>query len=214
MFSNEDKERIFLNLRKIGSELGVLDDKHAIFELFKTRVNQNIHIAISTSPSGTLFRQRCRVYPSLINCCTIDWYDEWPGDALESVGKAFLQSTKLADSEEETAHLIEMLTKFLVDVHRSCQEAASRFLKELKWPCYATPSTYIECIQVFKAIFAKKQQENIKYKERLSAGVLKLDQAYELVGNMQQELVELGPKLEQKTMVSSSHRCLLLGVFF
>ena len=26
-----------------------------------------------------------RMFPSLVNCCTIDWFTEWPHDALEKV---------------------------------------------------------------------------------------------------------------------------------
>jgi dynein heavy chain len=96
MFNNEDKERILISLRKDAVHQGVSNDKHAVFELFKERVNDHIHFAVSMTPSGTLFRQRCRVYPSLIDCCAIDWYDEWPSDALEAVGNAFLQSLELA----------------------------------------------------------------------------------------------------------------------
>ena len=96
IFSNEDKERIFITLRKDAIDQGVSNDKHAVFDHFKQRVNNHIHFAISMSPSGTLFRQRCRVYPSLVNCCSIDWYDEWPADALEAVGNAFLQSVEIA----------------------------------------------------------------------------------------------------------------------
>ena len=98
MFSNEDRERVFISLRKHAKDQRLSNDKLAIFDLFKQRVNDHIHIAVSMSPSGTLFRQRCRVYPSLINCCAIDWYDEWPSDALEAVGNAFLQSIELPGS--------------------------------------------------------------------------------------------------------------------
>lgn len=97
MFNNEDKERIFISLRRDASQQGrVTNDKLAVFDLFKQRVNDHIHIAVSMTPSGTLFRQRCRVYPSLIDCCSIDWYDEWPSDALEAVGNVFLQSLEIA----------------------------------------------------------------------------------------------------------------------
>ena len=96
MFNNEDKERIFISLKKEAGQRGVPNDKLAIFDLFKQRVNEHIHLAISMTPSGTLFRQRCRVYPSLIDCCAVDWYDEWRSDALEAVGHAFLQSMELA----------------------------------------------------------------------------------------------------------------------
>ncbi|MEQ2218273.1 hypothetical protein XENOCAPTIV_000822 [Xenoophorus captivus] len=37
------------------------------------------------SPIGDAFRNRLRMFPSLINCCTIDWFHGWPSDALEMV---------------------------------------------------------------------------------------------------------------------------------
>jgi len=31
------------------------------------------------------------MFPSLVNCCTIDWFTEWPEEALLGVGKGQLQ---------------------------------------------------------------------------------------------------------------------------
>lgn len=42
------------------------------------------------SPIGEVFRARLRQFPSLVNCCTIDWFNEWPAQALESVATTFL----------------------------------------------------------------------------------------------------------------------------
>lgn len=30
-------------------------------------------------------------FPSLVNCCTIDWYTAWPPDALMAVATKFLE---------------------------------------------------------------------------------------------------------------------------
>jgi len=27
------------------------------------------------------------MFPGLVNCCTIDWFTEWPADALQEVAK-------------------------------------------------------------------------------------------------------------------------------
>jgi dynein heavy chain len=42
---------------------------------------------IAMSPLGEVFRSRIRKFPSLVNCCTIDWFSEWPEEALLGVGR-------------------------------------------------------------------------------------------------------------------------------
>ena len=49
--------------------------------------SNNLHIVLCMSPVGSAFRSRCRMFPSLVNCCTIDWFIEWPREALLSVSK-------------------------------------------------------------------------------------------------------------------------------
>ena len=46
-----------------------------------------MHCVICMSPMGSVFSDRLRRFPSLINCCTIDWYSNWPVEALDGVGK-------------------------------------------------------------------------------------------------------------------------------
>jgi dynein heavy chain len=35
------------------------------------------------------------MFPSLVNCCTIDWFFEWPEDALAAVSKKFLAKVEM-----------------------------------------------------------------------------------------------------------------------
>ena len=46
----------------------------AMYNYFIDRVKQNLHIVLAMSPIGDAFRNRLRMFPSLINCCTIDWF--------------------------------------------------------------------------------------------------------------------------------------------
>jgi dynein heavy chain len=39
--------------------------------------------------------QRLRMFPSLVNCCTIDWFTEWPEQALRSVAVHFLDPVEM-----------------------------------------------------------------------------------------------------------------------
>jgi len=41
-----------------------------------------------------------RQYPALVNCTTIDWFSEWPSDALLEVADKYLEKTEMANEEE------------------------------------------------------------------------------------------------------------------
>lgn len=45
-----------------------------VFQFFISRVREKLHIVLCMSPVGDAFRSRCRMFPSLVNCCTIDWF--------------------------------------------------------------------------------------------------------------------------------------------
>lgn len=61
-----------------------------VFNYFINRCKQNLHICLCFSPIGSTFRNRLRLYPSMINCCTVDWFDDWPKEALEIIGHKYL----------------------------------------------------------------------------------------------------------------------------
>lgn len=65
-----------------------------------------------SSPIGEVFRARLRQFPSLVNCCTIDWFNEWPAEALKSVATMFLNEIpELESSQEEIQGLVGVLVK-------------------------------------------------------------------------------------------------------
>ena len=46
----------------------------ALFNFFVDRTREMLHIVLAMSPIGDAFRNRLRKFPSLVNCCTIDWF--------------------------------------------------------------------------------------------------------------------------------------------
>lgn len=55
------------------------------------------------------------MFPSLVNCCTIDWFTEWPEDALEKVATKFLEDMDM-DDEVDLSLLICMYLANLYSV--------------------------------------------------------------------------------------------------
>lgn len=50
-----------------------LDSPSELWAFFVERTKANLHVVLCFSPIGDAFRDRLRAFPSLINCCTIDW---------------------------------------------------------------------------------------------------------------------------------------------
>lgn len=70
------------------------------------RVRANIHIVLCMSPLGEAFRTRLRMFPSIVNCCTIDWFMEWPDEVRElrfRRTRYFVRGMRLRDSVHRTS---------------------------------------------------------------------------------------------------------------
>lgn len=77
-------------LSNAATRAGILQTSEAIYTLLIERLRTNLHIILCMSPIGDAFRNRLRQYPSLINCTTIDWFQDWPKDALLEVADKYI----------------------------------------------------------------------------------------------------------------------------
>src|SRR4051812_46972056 len=71
---------------------------NTLFNKFIERTRLHLHIMLAFSPIGDGFRNYLRMFPALINCCTIDWFHAWPVDALELVARQFLDDVEIHDN--------------------------------------------------------------------------------------------------------------------
>uniref|UniRef100_A0A8C3L981 Dynein axonemal heavy chain 12 n=1 Tax=Chrysolophus pictus TaxID=9089 RepID=A0A8C3L981_CHRPC len=144
-------------------------------------------VHLDLSPIGDAFRNRLRQFPSLINCCTIDWFQPWPEDALERVANKFLETLQLTDSERQE---VVAICKYF---HTSVLSLSS----SLKRHNYVTPTSYLELIAAFRKLLTQKRDSVMKAKKKYVNGLDQLAFAESQVGEMKQELVQLQPKLEE-----------------
>ncbi|XP_030314514.1 dynein heavy chain 12, axonemal [Calypte anna] len=200
LFAADEKQEIIEGVRAVvqaankNEELSPL----ALFAFFVNFCKENLHIVVAFSPIGDAFRNRLRQFPSLVNCCTIDWFQPWPEDALERVANKFLETLELTDSERQE---VVPICKYF---HTSALSLSARFLESLGRHNYVTPTSYLELIAAFRKLLTQKRDAVMKAKKKYVNGLDKLAFAESQVGEMKQELVQLQPKLEQAKLDNAS----------
>ena len=61
-------------LRPAAKAAGAGETADALYGFLLERVRTNLHVVLCLSPVGEAFRERCRMFPGLVNCTTIDWW--------------------------------------------------------------------------------------------------------------------------------------------
>ncbi|KAK3263038.1 hypothetical protein CYMTET_28136, partial [Cymbomonas tetramitiformis] len=166
-----------------------------LYQFFVERCRTNLHIVLCISPVGEKLRGYLRMFPSLANCCTIDWYTAWPEDALLG-----LAERELADVEMDPQIRTEVVSMCKM-VHSMVRDDVSKaFFAEQRRQTYVTPMSYLELLGVFKMLLAAKRLEVTTASTRYSVGLNKLLNTADQVGSMSIELEALQPKLIQSSM--------------
>jgi dynein heavy chain len=189
----EDLDAIYYGMKPVVQDAGLQPTKANLFSAYTKRVRSNIHIVICMSPIGEVFRSRLRQFPSLVNCCTIDWFSEWPDEALHSVAKSFMgEITEIDDSA-----ILDGLVQSCVALHQSVAAKSQQFLAELSRHNYVTPTSYLELLGTFSKLLRLKINEVSTQRNRTKTGLDKLLSTSEEVAKLQLELEEMQPLLEQ-----------------
>ncbi|XP_065937642.1 dynein axonemal heavy chain 3 isoform X7 [Magallana gigas] len=193
LYDNEERLEIIEKMQQLALQQNLQMEMTPLnmYNMFIERIRRNLHVVLAFSPIGDNFRNRIRMFPSLINCCTIDWFKPWPEDALELVANKFLEDVEMSD--EVRTQTIYMCKHF----HQSVRMLSERYYETMRRRNYVTPTSYLELIKTFKSLLDHKRMEILTLKNRYIVGLEKLEFSESQVNVMQQELVELQPKLIQ-----------------
>ncbi|XP_039385914.1 dynein heavy chain 14, axonemal isoform X18 [Mauremys reevesii] len=208
LFDKEELEGIVVKLTAVAEKADYSNSREAILSFFMQRVRSKLHIVLATSPAGLNFRQLCRIYPSIVNCSTIDWYDNWPEEALLHVAKIYFSHEDICDDSE---NLTNTVAQVCVEIHKSASTTTEKYLKETKRHYYITPNSYLQFIDTFSSILQSTKKKSLFNRACFYNGLTKLLEATSLVAEMQEELLTLGPQIEQKSkeieeLVEKLHR--------
>ena len=123
------------------------------------------------SPIGDGFRNYCRMYPSLVNATTIDWFLPWPKDALAEVSQTFLSVCELPAETRMT-----LGTVFAIS-HAAVAKASAKMQRVDRRTNYVTPTNFIELVQGYVQTLAQKQESVGSSADKLRNGLHKLLEA-------------------------------------
>ncbi|CAM5127491.1 unnamed protein product [Eretmochelys imbricata] len=194
LYAPDEQDQIMTTMKPIVQDLGQQPTKANLMAAYTGLVRSNIHMVLCMSPIGEVFRARLRQFPSLVNCCTIDWFNEWPAEALQCVASSFLQ--EIPDLEA-TSEVIDGMIQVCVAIHQSVAVKCKVYLAELARHNYVTPKSYLELLSIFTALIGKKKQELNTAKKRMKSGLDKLLRTAEDVAKMQEELESARPLLAE-----------------
>ncbi|KAM9568107.1 dynein axonemal heavy chain 6-like [Salvelinus alpinus] len=196
LFDNDEIDSITVDL-KSTMESSIGENREEMYSYFIEQVHQRLHIVLALSPAGMRLRQYCWAHPALLSCCYIDWYSEWSKDALLQVANSTYINSDDFDWLGQV--LQNKVARVCVDIHYSSTQMAAQYLQEMRRPYYIVPSTFIEYIDTFTKMCRSEGSKLHNVRDRFSNGLSILSEATSLVTVMQDELLALGPQIEEKS---------------
>ncbi|KAK2581073.1 hypothetical protein KPH14_006115 [Odynerus spinipes] len=162
----------------------------AVLNFFVNRCKEMLHMMLCFSPIGDTFRIRLRLYPSLVNCCTIDWFEVWPDEALEEIAHHTTASINIVEAVKINA---VVACKFF---HSCAKDISTRFYELTGRKTYITTASFLDLVRTYVELMKEKQEELTLARDRYLNGLEKLEFAAVQVQHMRVILSELRPQLE------------------
>ncbi|CAD8161959.1 unnamed protein product [Paramecium pentaurelia] len=176
LYTTEDKMKLIEDL----------NEYHMNYLQFVKQTHQNLHFILSINPNGEQFRNRIRLFPTLINNTTIDWFTEWPQEAL---------------IETQQQYDIDVLNVFSI-IKKESQQYCKQIKNQQPYLQIYQPY-FLEFLKQYKVLYSQKQKETDKFIQRYTHGVDKILQTESDVTLMKATLQELHPKLHKLTLENS-----------
>ncbi|KAI8492612.1 Dynein heavy chain 9, axonemal [Branchiostoma belcheri] len=193
LLPDDEVENIIGGVRNEVKGMGLLDSRENCWKFFIDRVRKNLKVVLCFSPVGTTLRVRSRKFPAVVNCTCIDWFHEWPQEALRSVSNRFLGETEGIPNEVKSS-----VAEFMAYVHTSVNEMSRVYLQNERRYNYTTPKSFLEQIILYQNLLRKKGRELQGKMERLENGLQKLQSTAAQVDDLKAKLASQEVELKQK----------------
>lgn len=119
-----------------------------------------------------------------MSCTSIDWFSEWPVEALSEVAFKFTEEVNLGTNEVKKS-----VTQMMATAQASVSAVSKRMFAELKRINYVTPTNYLELVTGYLSQLAERRAKLEDLVRKYAGGVGKIDEAKLEVEEMSKVLV-------------------------
>lgn len=193
LFPDDEVENIIAGVRNEVKGAGLVDSRENCWKFFIDRVRRQLKVVLCFSPVGSTLRVRSRKFPAIINATSINWFHEWPQEALVSVSLRFLQEIPVLPEAYR-----ESVSRFMAYVHTSVNQISKVYLQNERRYNYTTPKSYLEQISLYTKLLKQKHSELQGKVERLENGLEKLRSTAEQVADLKVKLAVQEIELKEK----------------
>lgn len=173
------------------------NSREGVWKYFVEKCSENLHVALSMSPSGDLLRNRCRSFPGLVGNTTIDWIFTWPKQALVSVAKGYIsENRKIPDVQKDS------IISHVVYVHKSLDHYSEEFFNKIGRKNYVTPKHFIDFVATYVSFIEDKYSSITKQIERYRDGIKKINDA-----SAQIEILKVSVEVTKKDSLKATEEC-------
>ena len=192
LFSSDEQRKIIKKVR-LDAQKGNRNmemEMSSVFNYFLDQCKQRMHFIINVSPLGKTLRDYLRKYPTLIDHCTVNWFDCWPQKALEQIATQYMKDVSMQDS---TKGQIILASKHFYD---KAKQTSIQYYEETGKVFHVIPSAFVRTMKNYVQIISRKQEEIKTLRKRYLSGLDKLQLAAREVAQMKNTLTKLRPQLE------------------
>ncbi|CBZ53336.1 GI17927, related [Neospora caninum Liverpool] len=159
---------------------------------FTQAVRKRLHVVLAISPVGQSLRSRCRQFPGLRSCTTVDYFDSWPKEALVCVANhLYTQQPNLIPPQDVAA-----LSAVSSEIHASAVAAQEAFCREPGHRAYATGSSFVQFLQTHLHLRETETAVIQEKTQRYRRGISRLEDTTKLVEQLKHDLLKTQPVLE------------------
>jgi len=193
LFEDADLGPVFDKMTPLCLQAGLSASKTNLYSMFIKMCKKYLKIVLAMSPLGDDYSNRIRQFPSLINCCTIDWFSPWPAEALQAVARTLMAT----EAQNYDPKVFDGIVDMCTFMHNSVRDKSVAFLEEMRRHNYVTSTSYLELINVIKLVLVLRADTlNMKLKG-LTVGLDKLKATKDIIADLKGKLAANQPVLER-----------------